>query len=85
MDLKEKIFKEGKFTTTLVHSGMRQNIEFELKTITIAGKNLKVLFTEKPVNLNDLIKLAEQLDIPIQSKTGLIYPPGKKASDFFEK
>lgn len=80
--LKEKIFREGKIEVEVQHSHMLQKIEFVLKKEPFGRKSFYYLYTDREVDSSSLIKLAEELDIPVQGSSGRFFPKNKNATDF---
>jgi|GEM_PF-6928045 uncharacterized protein (DUF1919 family) len=81
-EFKKYIFEKQKIELIANHSGMRQKVEFELKKIKMGQKNLFVLYTQKPINASELIRLADEFDFPFEGTAGRFFPKNKKASDF---
>lgn len=60
-------------------NGFIQNVEFEEETINYMGKEIKVLESKKrKIPLSEMIRIAEEKQIPIKNEENLVFPKNKK-------
>ncbi|MFH1306334.1 MAG: hypothetical protein ABIH83_01595 [Candidatus Micrarchaeota archaeon] len=79
---RKKILKGGKTEISVMHSGMRQKFEFNIiREETPVGK-VPVLKVDRWINVSELLRIAESLDLPVEGPAGRFFPKGKKAIDY---
>ncbi len=79
-----KILKAGTVEIDVMRSGMRQKVEFKVVREDIPIGKVPYLKTDKIINMDELIRVAAELGLPIISPIGKVFPPGKKAVDFLK-
>lgn len=79
---RKKILKDGKGEILVLHSGMRQRIEFVIVREETPVGPVPYLKTDRWVNATELLRVAEQMDLPIIAPSGKYFAPGKKALDY---
>ncbi|MGC9037303.1 MAG: hypothetical protein ACP5GD_03520 [Candidatus Micrarchaeia archaeon] len=77
----ESIVKRGFYEARLSIAGLVQKIRFSVTTKEGAQAYL-VLHTDKLVGLADLVKIAEETHLPVESPNGIAFPKGKTSKDF---
>lgn len=77
-----KILKEGKIEMRVLRSGMWQKITFTIKRIKTPDGEYPLLFTDKIIDLKEIVRVAEETNLPVQTPTGTAFPKGKSAKDF---
>lgn len=77
-----KILSAGKVDIPVVHSGMRQRFEFKVVREKTSAGTIPFLKVERWVDAAQLLKLAQELDLPIMAPSGKYFAPGKKALDY---
>jgi len=77
----EKVRKEG-IKIRVKRSGVYQQITFQLREETKGNIKFIELFTDKNIDLSEIIKIANEYDIPIRAKNGIAFPEGKDIMDF---
>lgn len=76
------ILKAGVAEIDVMRSGSRQKVDFRVvREETPAGK-IPYLSTDRIVDLQELLRIAAEFDIPVKAPSGKFFPPGKKATDF---
>ena len=63
-------------------SGMYQQLRFTLKIIDQPIGKVKVLETKKRVDLSELVRIADEYQLPVKDKDNLAVPTGKKLIDY---
>ena len=81
---REKILKEGKADILVLHSGIRQRLEFKVAREKIGDIVVPFLKVERNVNAGELFRVANELDLPVWGVAGKFFPKGKMAADFAE-
>jgi len=79
---RDQILKAGKAELRVHRKGMFQRIIFTVKIITEPYGKYPVLFTDRVIDLSEAVRLAEELQIPIEIPTGKVFPKGKSGKDF---
>ena len=74
--------KKGKVDIRVMRSGTLQFQTFEVKRIDSPIGKFPVLFLDKFVDLSELLRIAEDFQLPVFTKNGQIFPKGKSAKDF---
>jgi hypothetical protein len=74
--------KAGKVDIKVMRSGTLQFQEFVVKRIPSPVGAYPVLFIDKFVDMSELLKLAEEYQLPISAKNGNVFPRGKTSKDF---
>jgi len=79
---REEILKTGKAELRVHRKGMFQRIIFTVKIINEPYGKYPVLFTDRVIDLSEAVRLAEELQIPVETPNGRIFPRGKSGKDF---
>jgi len=66
----------------VMRSGTLQFQEFMVKRIPSPVGAYPVLFVDKFVDMSELLRLAEEYQLPISAKNGTVFPKGKTSKDF---
>jgi hypothetical protein len=74
--------KLGKVDIRVMRSGTLQFQEFMVKRIPSPIGGYPVLFADKFVDMSELLRLAEEYQLPIMAKNGTVFPRGKTSKDF---
>lgn len=78
----KKILKEGKIRVKVKRAGMLQFQVFEVKRIKIGDSYFAELFVGRLINLDELIRIANECGLPVEAENGRAFPKGKGANDF---
>ena len=81
---RDQILKDGKVEIRVMRQGVFQRIEFVIKLIDGPFGKYPVLATGRQIDMKELVKLAEKIDLPIQGTIGTAYPKGKSGKDFVD-
>lgn len=79
---REEILKMGKAEIAVMHSGIRQKIEFVVVREKTPVGDVPYLKTGRNVNAQELLRTAACYDLPIIAPAGKFFAPGKKAIDY---
>jgi hypothetical protein len=74
--------KAGKIDIKVMRSGTLQFQEFTVKRIPSPIGAYPVLFIDKFIDMSELLRLAEECQLPISAKNGTAFPKGKISKDF---
>ena len=77
-----EILAAGKADIPVIHSSMRQRLEFVVVREKTPAGPVPFLTVKRWVDASQLLKLAQELDLPIAAPSGKYFAPGKKASDY---
>jgi len=78
----KKIIKKGFAEIQVRASGMLQKHKFNLKKEKSAFGEYYLLEIEAPISLSELMRIANEVDLPVRSLTGFFFPNGKSPKDF---
>ena len=74
--------QKGEIQIRVKHASMYQLLPFKVvRHMTPVGA-VPYLTVDRFIDLNELMKVAEDYSLPVQSPTGKIYPRGKRELDF---
>ena len=78
----QKIIKEGSVRIQVKRFGMLQMQVFKIKRIKAGNIEFVELFLPKVIDMSELVRLANELELPIETENGRSFPEGKGAKDF---
>lgn len=81
---REKILKDGKAEIRVFRSGMWQRIIFEVKNITTPSGTYPLLSTERMIDFKELVRVAQETNLPVQAPNGTAFPKGTSPKDFVD-
>jgi len=82
---KDDILKQGYVDVKVFVSGLRQSHRLELVRESTPQGLVPFLVCKHYMPTAEMIRLSEQLQLPLKYKDTLVFPPGKRAGDFAEK
>ncbi len=74
--------KQGKIDIKVMRSGTLQFQEFVVKRLPLPIGQYPVLFIDKFIDMSELLRLAEECQLPVSAKNGTAFPRGKTSKDF---
>lgn len=74
--------EKGKIEVKVRRAGVLQNLELVVGRFPIGSNKFLALCTDKYVDLGELVRVAEEVGLPIFAKSGRVFPRGKGAADF---
>ncbi len=81
----EEIIKQGYVDVKVYVTGLRQSHRLEVVMEKAAGGMVPFLVAKLYIPTPELVKLAEELQLPIRHKNTIVFPRGKMAGYFAEK
>jgi len=82
---KEEILKRGYADVKVRVAGLRQSHRLELVRERSPHGLIPILVAKHYIPPAELVRLAEELQLPVKSKDTLVFPRGTRAGDFAEK
>ena len=79
---REEIIDKGSAELRVHRKGMFQRIIFTLKRIKEPYGEYPMLSTDRIIDLKEQVRLAEELQIPVETPHAKVYPRGKSGNDF---
>jgi len=81
--VREEILKKGFVDLKVKIAGMIQKHRFEVvKEETPHGVVPYLVTKEKDISMKELVRIAEEIQLPVKSPLSVAFPPGKMPSDF---
>jgi hypothetical protein len=74
--------KNGSIKIRVKRSGMYQQLTFKLRVVQQGNISYAELYTDRMVDTTELIKVAEEIGLPVEAQNGKAFPKGKSAIDF---
>ena len=81
-DTAMRIIREGKARVRVKRSGMLQQQIFVIKRVQAGQETFVELFLNKVIDMSELTRIANELDLPIEAENGRAFPSGKGAKDY---
>ena len=78
----KKIIKDGFAEIQVRASGMLQKHKFTLKEERSAFGDYYLLETDAPIGVAEVMRVANEVDLPVKAPTGFSFPKGKSPKDF---
>ncbi len=85
MPLSEKareILRLGSIKLRVRRSGIYQQLTFRTKIVKLGNMEYNELFTERQIEMTELVKIAEESGLPVEAPNGRAFPKGTSAADF---
>lgn len=85
MGFSEKANRAIRFGTVKVRvlrSGIYQQITFAVRKEKLGEMEFYELFTERIIDVSELLKVAEDIGLPVHAPNANVFPKGTSASDF---
>jgi len=78
----KKILKDGFAEIQVRASGMLQKHKFSLKEAKSAFGDYYLLEIDVPLGVAEVMRVANEVDLPVKAPTGFFFPNGKSPKDF---
>jgi len=78
----KEIIAKGKIDITVKRGGVIQRQEFTVRRAMGPGGEYPYLFIDKFVDLGELVRIAEEYQLPVTAKNGSVFPKDKTSKDF---
>lgn len=72
----------GSIKIRVKRSGMFQQLTFSTKTVAFGNMEFIELFTERIVDTSELLRVANEIGLPVEAPNGRAFPAGTSAKDF---
>jgi hypothetical protein len=85
MELSEsakRIVSEGSVRVRLRRAGMLQFQIFKIRKVKLGSDEFTELFLDRVIDMSELIRVAEELGLPVEAQNGRAFPKGTGAKDF---
>ena len=82
---KDEILKQGYVDVKVFVSGLRQSHRLHVERERTPQGLVPFLVCKHYIPTTELVRLAEELQLPLRCRDVLVFPRGKKAGDFAEK
>ncbi|RLG18412.1 hypothetical protein DRN67_04215 [Candidatus Micrarchaeota archaeon] len=80
--LARQALEKGEIEVRVRRSGVFQKLDLELKRFPAGGAQYVALCTDKIIDVGELVRVAEEVGLPVFARNGKVFPRGKRASDF---
>ena len=81
-DKAASILKNGEVVIRVKRAGMYQQLTFKVRRIPVGNTHFAELFVDRVLNLDEIVRIANDLGLPVESQNGRAFPVGKGANDF---
>ncbi len=81
----ENILKAGELKIKVKRSSMLQFITFHVKSIPAGNFTYPELYSERVIDLSELIRVANEVGLPVEAHGVRAFPDGKGAKDFINR
>ena len=78
----KQILSKGKVELRVRRAGVIQLQDFVVKKGMSPAGEYPYLFLDKFIDLSELLRIAEELQLPVTAKNGSVFPKGKSSKDF---
>ncbi|MCL5412404.1 MAG: hypothetical protein M1474_02055 [Candidatus Marsarchaeota archaeon] len=78
----KRIISEGGTRVRVRRAGMLQFQEFKIRRVPIGGASFVELWLDRVIDTSELIRLANELRLPVEAQNGRVFPDGLGAKDF---
>ena len=76
------IAKGGAYRARVLRGGMFQNFTFTIKKERSGNIEYTVLYTNRMIDISELMRIAEETGLPVVAENGRAFPKGSSATDF---
>ncbi len=81
-DYAKKILQEGSARIKVKRSGMLQFQVFKVKRVKLGNEEFAELFLDRVIDVSELVRLANEVGLPVEAENGRAFPNGTAAKDF---
>jgi hypothetical protein len=79
---RDEILKKPLIEIRVLRSGMFQRIPFKIIREKTPIGDVPYLTSDRIIDMNELLRIAEEYNLPVRAKNGTVFPKGKMAKDF---
>lgn len=76
--------ERGSIKIRVKRSGMYQQLTFFIKKATTGNVSFVELFTERVLDTSELLRVSNEIGLPLEAPNGKAFPTGTSAKDFIE-
>ena len=81
-DTAKRVLAEGQARVKVKRAGMLQFVVFKIKRIKAGSDEFAELFCNRVINRDEIIRVANEIGLPVEAENGRAFPDGKGAKDF---
>jgi hypothetical protein len=78
----QRVIKDGGIKLRVNRSGMFQQITFTVRKAKLGNIEYIELFTDRIIELTELVKISDEVGLPVEAPNGRAFPKGTGAADF---
>jgi hypothetical protein len=78
----KEIVRIGNIKMRVMRSGMFQQMTFNTRKVKSGNIEYTELFIDRIMDTSELLRLAKETGLPVESQNGRAFPEGSSASDF---
>lgn len=76
------IIREGQTKIRVMRSGMYQQLTFKVKRVKAGSEEFIELFSDRIIDTSEIIRIANDVGLPVEAQNGRVFPASKAAKDF---
>jgi hypothetical protein len=77
-----EILRQGYARIRVKRAGMLQFQVFKVKRVELGGDAFVELFLDRLLDMSELLRVANEIGLPVESENRRVFPEGKGAKDF---
>ena len=77
-----EILRQGYARIRVKRAGMLQFQVFKVKRVELGGDAFVELFLDRLLDMSELLRVANETGLPVESENRRVFPEGKGAKDF---
>ena len=81
-DKAAEILRQGYARIKVKRAGMLQFQVFKVKRVELGGDAFVELFLDRLLDMSELLRVANEIGLPVESENRRVFPEGKGAKDF---
>ena len=78
----QRIISEGKINVRVKRSGMYQVLTFKIRRVKAGQDEFVELFVDRILDMSELLRVANEFGLPVESQNGRAFPDGLGVKDF---
>jgi hypothetical protein len=82
LEKQKEALQKGEISVRVKRSGMYQVLSFRLVRKDMPLGKVPYLTLDRMLDLSELVRIAEEYQLPVESPVGKVFPRGKKETDF---
>jgi hypothetical protein len=77
-----QILRQGYTRIRVKRAGMLQFQVFKVKRVELGKENFVELFLDRSLDMSEMLRVARETGLPVESEGRRVFPEGKGAKDF---